>query len=353
MKKIAIIDDKINIRYLKNKNIKIYEVIDSKIQNSGYEIYWYTHSTRIVQILEKYCNTKIDIINIVLKMEKNNQINILDVKTALNFCIDINVNIINLSIGSKRVSDIQYIYDEVQDLYEKGTLLVAASSNDFYMTIPASMPQVIGVVHDYDGILFPKEIKRLRNNLLGIGYLVNSQQLLSAENYIASNSFAAPYMIAKILEDNILLNQLQNSMIKIDERDDLNIERSYDSKPKVVLKGVHDSLNIMRTLINQKKVETIGVQIMADSIYLLSIMKILELQGKISEVINTIEKYIISDLILIFINSDIEYDFSYVDLRIEMEEKATIIKTNGKEIITDKIESDRLVDVIINFFDND
>ena len=200
------------------------------------------------------------------------------------------------------MSDIQYIYDEVQDLYEKGTLLVAASSNDFYMTIPASMPQVIGVVHDYDGILFPKEIKRLRNNLLGIGYLVNSQQLLSAENYIASNSFAAPYMIAKILEDNILLNQLQNSMIKIDERDDLNIERSYDSKPKVVLKGVHDSLNIMRTLINQKKVETIGVQIMADSIYLLSIMKILELQGKISEVINTIEKYIILVLIIIFIS---------------------------------------------------
>ncbi|HFP6006363.1 TPA: hypothetical protein ACHI6H_000088 [Streptococcus pyogenes] len=111
MKTILIIDDIINTKYLKNKYIDIFflDSASKEMKKFSDEIFGCTHSTIIAQILERNVKEKFKIINIALKKDIEKRIDIEDLSMALERGLDCNVDVINLSIGSRKLSDIKYL----------------------------------------------------------------------------------------------------------------------------------------------------------------------------------------------------------------------------------------------------
>lgn len=351
MKTLIIIDDAINLKYIKHRNIKIYHVCMKKVVPYTKEVFGYTHSTRIIQIIEKYCDQELNIINIALSMDMNNQIDIHDLKTALDFCIHIKVDIINLSIGTKKISDIQYIRSAIQRLYEKGTIIVSAISNDFYMTLPASLPQVIGVMHDYENFLKPAEMKEIEENMLGVQYIANSTQLLSSENYIASNSFSVPLVITELLKNkNLSIENKKNNSINKREKI-LNIKKPSEKRPKVIIYGIKEPQELMNRLVIDNEIEAIGLRIMDNKVSIISLFEISKVQGEISDIINVAEKYILADLILIFKECRNNMDNLNEDLNIEFLEKQIVLRGKNKMIKSETCTIKYLASMIISYFE--
>lgn len=352
MKTLVIIDDMINLRYLKRKNIERYQIHGMVLHQCTEEIFGYSHSTRIAQIIERYCDINLKIINIALNVDANNQINIYDLKAALNFCIDLEVDMINLSIGSKKMSDIQYIRNEIQKLHEKGTIIVSAISNDFYMTLPASLPQVIGVMHDYNCLLNPKDMIRVHENILGVQYIANANHILTAENYIASNSFSVPLVISKLLNDNSMEINNENKYAFNNKKVFSDIKQNYEVKPKVVLYGIKEPIKLISRLVTYNKIETIGLKILYDRVAILSLFEISEVRGIISNVIRDVEKYILTDLILIFKDHKNDENRLYADLYIEMSENHMLMKDRDKIIANEDYSIKHMADMIVDYFEN-
>ncbi len=350
MKKIAIIDDIVNIKYLKKNNVIIYKVRNNRIQYYKGEIFGYTHSTRIVEVLEKYCNEEITIINIALET-KEKKFNIMDLKLALKFCIDLNVDVINLSIGSKKISDLRYINDEIEQLKNQKSKIVAAISNDFYMTIPGSLPQVIGVVHDFNGMLRPKEIARVKENFLGINYITNINQIFATKKFIPSNSFAVPYVISKLMKQDFE-KKYRDSIKETGINKIVNNRMQEKNIPKVILTGICNPILIIQKLIINKRIESIGLQITERNIVLFSVTKILNIEGEILDIIKSVEQSIVLDLIVIFIKDKKKYRIFNADLYIEVDNNNIIAKNRENKILEINYENNNIEDIIEDYFES-
>lgn len=139
--KIAIIDDEINEKYVKNVLIeKIYVINDMNITNNIEN----THSTKILSILNKMAKVDFQVVNIIV-FDEGKSTTIKSLQTALQICLDLDINIICMSLGTTRISEYDFMRNEIMQLYQKGVLLVAALNNDYHITLPACVKQVLGV----------------------------------------------------------------------------------------------------------------------------------------------------------------------------------------------------------------
>ncbi|GAA4272632.1 S8 family serine peptidase [Aquimarina gracilis] len=119
---------------------------------------------------------------------------------AIRWCLKNDVDLINVSLGIES----QYMGDKLQqacsEAYDKGVILVAASSNHNKVSFPAYYPKVIGV-----GDLGFENANRfvfVPNSPIQI--LINGDYKFLGENYVGS-SFSAPKvsgMIAQFLNAN-------------------------------------------------------------------------------------------------------------------------------------------------------
>lgn len=199
---ITIIDDGINDGFYTNitrlsRSIEIHadcRIIEYK--NNKIE---FSHGTVCAAIICKY--TKEAIISSIRILNERNKTTAAQLIMALEWCIENNIGIVNLSLGSTDINEKENINSVINKAVDAGIIIVAASSNNGKITYPAAFSKVIGV-------------KTLREQHAGEGYLyhyrpvdgvdISAPSVHKLVNYFGEdessscNSFAAPYITAQV-----------------------------------------------------------------------------------------------------------------------------------------------------------
>lgn len=212
---IAIIDDGVNEKYFDYISLVNNLIVtkDLKIEERvNYNPYKISHGTICAGIIKKYNNnSSISSIKILNDSGLTNRNKLIK---ALDWCIDNNIKIINLSLGSSNVRDIIELGYIVDKAYKEGIIIIAANHNRNIMTYPASFYNVIGVKCDRKEILNTGEYIYNHHCVDGIEITACSKHYLI--NYLNSsyetenvNSYAAPMITgiaSKIVQENPTLS---------------------------------------------------------------------------------------------------------------------------------------------------
>ena len=153
--------------------------------------------------------------------------------TAIEWCIDTGIKLVNLSLGTVDFRDFDEIRNCVNKAYEKGLIIVAACNNKNIYTVPSSLTNVIGV--RCRKIYTDAQYKFLQYPFDGTDIEASGRHMLTdiygSSRYTSpANSFAAPLVTAlvyKILIKNsgIALEEIKEELYK----DALNFDNnSYD-----------------------------------------------------------------------------------------------------------------------------
>ena len=150
--RIAFIDDHINIKYV-SKLIRDRQSINGAWTVSNNRVIPTTmlpfnvlsHATLCTKVFLEYttCACELSFINIWDGGGLKANINAL--LTALSWCLENEITLINLSLGTTRMIDIPSLFDIINKLIKKNIGIVAASSNSQLLTFPAAFEHVIGV----------------------------------------------------------------------------------------------------------------------------------------------------------------------------------------------------------------
>ena len=208
--KVAFIDTGINTNYLKNPERVTSRFIINNGQSEKYPLFTSSsksisddHGTMCARIFEHYAEdydyqiVDIKVLNSIYDTDDNEVIgkgNIKDLNKALELCLDLNVDIISMSLGSLLLSDSRYVRDIIDELNNNGVMIVAANSNSRKLSIPAVFPEVFGVEYDIWGILKPGEILYCPKDPLRIDII----SAFEFEDELPSNSYAVPIVTARI-----------------------------------------------------------------------------------------------------------------------------------------------------------
>ncbi len=160
-----------------------------------------SHGTGCAKVIEK--NVKVGIlISSISILDQRCKGNVNSLCVALEWCINNDVDIINLSLGSVFFKDKEILLNAVNHCVESGIVIVGATSNEGYVTYPASFTNVLGVrAFEEKGI---KGCVTRYDTNLGFG-LIETQG--SEKIYIGGiekttswcNSIAAPHITARII----------------------------------------------------------------------------------------------------------------------------------------------------------
>ena len=120
--------------------------------------------------------------------------------SALKWCADQDIDLINMSMGTQQFSDFQPIAKAVSEL--PNTIIVAACANSNNLTFPACLPNVIGVRH-YSHFTMKNSYAYIHEPYDQIEILACADDIPIAFNdnhttVIGSNSFAAPLITARV-----------------------------------------------------------------------------------------------------------------------------------------------------------
>lgn len=163
----------------------------------------FSHATICAKIIEKYCNPE-KILDIVF-LDEDRKGNISDLCTALNMCIDKNVDVINLSNGIERFDinsgEYKELYELCKKIYYKNIIIYAAQSNSGRVTIPADFPYVKSV-EQYDITMNRLLSLYRRSDIYTKGYhsIIIKGERLKVES---SNSYACAYAVSNHNKKNI------------------------------------------------------------------------------------------------------------------------------------------------------
>lgn len=235
---IAIIDDKVNPVYIKKaSDIISYKVKGSSVMMDEPDLgETITHATWCMHILEKFTQNY-SLINIQIMDNFRESVSIEKLYRALCFCMEVKVDIICLSVGSVFLEDYFQICDVIRLLKKKGIVVVAAESNEMYMTVPAACKEVIGVRCDRNNRLPVGEIGYLENDILGCQYIVNCNfcESLGNQRCYQSNSLSVPVIAARInnmLNDGISSAKVEQRLAEKSSIIDFKVESrsSYSRK---------------------------------------------------------------------------------------------------------------------------
>ncbi|WP_025702979.1 S8 family serine peptidase [Paenibacillus graminis] len=203
---VCLIDDGVNeypfdIGTLKyNKEIKDNLKI---INRNHYDQHQKSHGTVCAGIIKKYAPAA-RLSSVKILNDKNNRKGTTkQLITALYWCLDNHIKIVNLSLGSTYFLDFAAIRDCVNDVAEQGIIMVAASNNNGLFTLPASLTNVIGVkssgdLHSNQYVFDPYPYDGIDVITSGKHSIPSEQGEVFETN--SSNSFAAPFITGRVHE---------------------------------------------------------------------------------------------------------------------------------------------------------
>lgn len=245
MVNVAIIDDGIGSGLYDTYNIArsieitldliVQDVDRCKLNNAS-------HGTTCAAIVKKYYH-KVILTSIKVLNDKNRKGASKQLIKAIEWCLDNNIQVANLSLGSIDYRDFEIIKDAINRACNKGLIIVAACSNRDIVTAPASFSNVIGVKCCKNNDLKEGEYIFNLYPMDGIEVTACSQHKLlrkGCDSRVTSrcNSYAAPMITAEVCKivdkySNITLDVIKQNLYKssinyIDETIQVNNYKNID-----------------------------------------------------------------------------------------------------------------------------
>ena len=230
-----------------------------------------SHGTGCAKVITKRAEKDI-LISSVSILNRQCKGNIQSLCTAFAWCVENDVDIINLSLGSVFFRDKELLLSAVNRCAENGIVIVGATSNEGYVTYPASFTNVLGV-RSFDEKEKRGCVARYDTNLgFGLFETQGSEKIyINGMEKTTSwcNSVAAPQLTAKIInvyEEGIspiaIRNMFGNELLKIncfgiDWASKAYAQNIHELIPKwcvckIINKEMETSLDIADTVITQK-----------------------------------------------------------------------------------------------------
>ena len=272
-----------------------------------------------------------------MKKDIERRIDIEDLSKALEKGLDYNVDVINLSIGSRKLSDIKYLEKVIKKINDKRIPIICSISNSMDMTIPGSLEGCIGVVNDFDNIYPSKKIFKVEKNVLGIDYLVNSSQLLKNKFYESSNSYSAAFISAAYLNPQLFENKNINPI-------SLKINKERNNVTKIFFINFDEYLYIIDLFIKKYNIEAIGIRLDIHEILLFSVN---EIKYYSTEDIEDVINMVMCDVVLIF-SGENRLKLSSNDLIVIKNRDNIIFKNCDGTIKNTKENLQKMVELIIS-----
>ena len=196
---VCVIDDGINDKHLKIPILYDLEILENNIVRKKNSITENrkSHGTICVKIINEY-NPNVSISSITLRTNSDRASSSKHLLTALKYCRDLDIDIVHMSLGSIVYSDFREIHKIINDLSKQGKIIIAACNNRNIFTVPACLPEVIGVCtkHGFEGGYY--EVNK--NNCDGIDFIASSKHMIDGKLTALSNSCAAPLITAKVCD---------------------------------------------------------------------------------------------------------------------------------------------------------
>jgi len=117
---------------------------------------------------------------------------------SLEFCLDMNIKVIHLSIGSSCYHDFDRIEKVVNKLSAQNTIIIASTNNNGTITFPACLPNVFGVKTDSQ--YCDNQFVAYETSIDGIELVASSKHNTGSITSGNSNSFASPLITSLVLE---------------------------------------------------------------------------------------------------------------------------------------------------------
>jgi len=202
---VAIIDDGISDQKFIIKTIKEHIIVDDDriIRNAYPYIDEFSHGSICAALLtankDEFCITSIG----MLCDEHNGEISIKSAMNALKICLDLDIEILLLSWGIVDYTCYYDMLDIINDIYDKGIVIIAAAEPSEKMTIPACYSNVLGVMYSP----YCKNSRGYRfidNSISGTDVLVDVNENVimrdgTTNNYSKASSYAVPVLCSKML----------------------------------------------------------------------------------------------------------------------------------------------------------
>jgi len=235
---IAIIDDGINNAVFDaGKIIYNIEITESlKVipnTNNGF----FNHATNCAVIIDKYAQEAI-FASIKILNENAKGMSAQLIK-ALEWCMENQVRLINLSLGTIDYRDCDPIKDIVNKAYNRGFIIVAACNNRDIITYPASLENVIGVKSYKSNTLKGCEYTYHENPVDGIDIIApGTDPSYDEHGFYPANSYAAPRVTALVY--NMLSQKPEMSFTEV--------KKELWKKAKNTTPDIKAHLNISRKI---------------------------------------------------------------------------------------------------------
>ena len=255
----AIIDDGVNLEIpeiVQNIEIDRMGVVKNRTPSFSYN-----HATMCFRIIQKYASALFDAVSIKILDDATHRANKDALIAALNWCVDNDIQLIHMSIGTTEHHDGLAIREMVERLTKLGVVIVAANSNKGIQTYPAYDKHVIGV--ECDEMLEGDQYIYTPNALNGITFHASARHQLLEDSSIMtppSNSYAAPLITAKLIK---LIKQmpglscehaiewLREDAVRTDENAFFTVPNSQEEAVVIVFPGL-DRRNVGRLMIKLK-----------------------------------------------------------------------------------------------------
>lgn len=231
MLKIALLDDGLSYnRLINNTCYEEYIVRETTISEYTSKKSKFDSHGRICASIIESLTSKPHIISINVKSEFENGA-CEDVIAALNLCYELNVDIINASIGTCYKKDFYKIKRAIKPLLDKKISIVSATSNDYKVTYPAFLNSVIGVRYNIRGI--GGKLIYLEHSKYGVNIETASPTFLIDYNNIKlplhpCNSFATPVVTSAVCNILDKFGRLTNEELKNVLKKYCYIYKKYD-----------------------------------------------------------------------------------------------------------------------------
>ena len=180
---VGVLDSEIDEEYVKKQDVERNQINERLL----------SHGEKCARIILKHGDNISIICESILNLDGTGIIT--DLPKGLENCFLRNAKIVNISFGSTHFQDKEYIRKIINHYTNKGMIIIAASSNDGYISYPASFSNVIGVA---TGCILGSNLDMCIQ--MGIDFFapLDYEIDIGCTTFLADkgNSFAAPFVTA-------------------------------------------------------------------------------------------------------------------------------------------------------------
>jgi len=258
---VAFIDDGINPIFLPEGVALVNYIVDENGVNIDESpVTEITHGTICYKVFKDNVDFPYRLISLRVLDHSTGTGNHKALAMALNWCANQDIDLINMSVGTRQQSDFNIIAQAVKQL--QNVVIVAACSNQNELTFPACLPSVIGVRHCDNRALQGKFIYlQTPYDQIDVITYMPSEVISTSTNHMIgygkSNSIATPFVSSIV---GRYLSQGFGSLVDVLKK--LKQDSAFDVSN---FHNNHELLSLYNSFFNRQKKLTVPVIALTDN----------------------------------------------------------------------------------------